>query len=407
MAKNQNFTAVDRNERIGSLDVIRALALFGVLQINLSILSGANYVRLAGKSNVLGWGGVGLQRFSELFLSGKSMSLFCLLFGIGFAIQMDRAANRAGLDWLFAMRRFLVLMSIGLMHAILIWSGDILFIYGIAGILMIPIRTWRTKSLLVLFSLLFVFSNTQLLVGPKLKLPLEWRFQFWRTQFSWLIPQIERAHLDSSWFTTMRWRVWEWGHYKSSVRWMEFVQALPLFVAGLAIWRSGLLTSLESNRRRLVFLFTLTFWPGAILNIFWMLNRTAILKWPIPMRMIIPPGTPLMAFGLFFGLLLLLQGERWRKILEPMAPMGRMALTNYLTQTLLGAWIFNGHGLGLWGKLSGTGIFILGVGIYMAQIALSNWWLARFRFGPLEWLWRSASYTTWQSFRLGPAQSTL
>jgi uncharacterized protein len=403
VTEGQGFTAVDRSERIHSLDVIRALALFGVLQINLFILSGTSYVRLSGRLHSLGWGGLVLERFRDMFLSGKSMSLFCLLFGIGFAIQMDRAANRSGSDCLFATRRFLVLISFGVLHAFLIWPGDILFMYGIVGLLMIPIRAWRTKSLLFLFAALFIFSNIQSLIGPKLRLPLEWQFQYWRTQFPWLIPQIDQAYLGHSWFATMRWRIWEWGHYRNSIRWYEFVQVLPLFVAGLAIWKSGLLTSLEANRRKVIFLFNLTFWPGVILNTALTLNLTAIMKWSIPMRMIFAPRTPLVAFGMFFGLLLLLQGERWRNLLEPLAPMGRMALTNYLTQTLVGAWIFNGHGLGLWGKMSGTGLFILGVGIYAAQIAFSTCWLARFRFGPLEWLWRSASYTTWQPMRLEPA----
>jgi uncharacterized protein len=108
-------------------------------------------------------------------------------------------------------------------------------------------------------------------------------------------------------------------------------------------------------------------------------------------------GLPL-ALALIAGLLLLLQGgARW-----PLrfAPAGRMALTNYLGQSLIATWALYGYGLNLWGRLSYTELIVAAVAVFVLQMAASAWWLRRFRFGPLEWLWRAFSYWRWPAMRV-------
>ena len=106
---------------------------------------------------------------------------------------------------------------------------------------------------------------------------------------------------------------------------------------------------------------------------------------------------PLHALFYATGLLLMLQHETWRRRLAPLAATGRMALTNYLGQTVVCATIFNGvgigvFGLGLYGRVGPAAGLALTAVIWAAQVALSTWWLARYRFGPLEWAWRSLTY---------------
>jgi uncharacterized protein len=114
-------------------------------------------------------------------------------------------------------------------------------------------------------------------------------------------------------------------------------------------------------------------------------------------------GQPSMAMAYVCGLVLLFQPPAWRRRLMALAPVGRMALTNYLTQSLLGVALFYGIGLRLFGRVGPTALVALSVATVAAQAVISRWWLARFRFGPAEWLWRSLTYGRPQPMRLRPA----
>ena len=104
------------------------------------------------------------------------------------------------------------------------------------------------------------------------------------------------------------------------------------------------------------------------------------------------------------GLLLLWQTARGARWLAPMAAAGRMALTTYLTQSVVCTLLFFGYGFGLYGRLGFTGMFLVTVILFACQMAASTWWLARFRFGPAEWLWRRLTYGHPIPFRLGQAR---
>lgn len=400
---------VQSEERIEALDVARGLALFGVLQINLIFFSGHIYRDWAQVSYPLGWGGHILIWFREVLLSEKAMSLFSLLFGMGLSIQMERARARGSGFSGFATRRLGALALIGTFHAIFIWNGDILLDYAIIGFLMLAMLRLRTKPLLWGCLLALLGPRAVLYFWPHI--PDTWRFGYWMKQSGWILQSADAAFAHGSWAAAFKWRYWEWVHVGQSLHVVDIVMCLPLFLVGAAIWRSEILSRLPGQLGTVRKIFHGTFWLGLLMD-------AAVVTWSEK----IPPsywkempgymlgtamriGVLALAVGYFTGVVLLLQKARWERILKVFAPMGRMALTNYLSQSLIATWVFNSYGLGLWGKVTPSGYILGGVGLYAIQIAWSHWWLRRFRFGPMEWLWRSASYAAWQPMRIRPVTS--
>ncbi len=406
-ATGPHLTPVRDAERIEALDVARGLALFGVLQINLIFFSGHGYRDWAQVTYPLGWGGHILIWFRNSLLDGKAMSLFSLLFGMGLSIQMERARERGSGFPGFATRRLGALALIGTFHAVFIWNGDILLDYATIGFLMLAMLRLGTKPLLWVCLLALLGPRAVLFFWPHL--PDTWRFAYWMKQSGWILQSADAAFGHGSWAAAFKWRYWEWLHVGQSLHVVDIVLCLPLFLVGAAIWRSGILSDLPGRIGTVRKIFHGTFWLGLLLNISsvsWSENIPASYWRGVPGYMLttaVRTGVLMLAVGYFFGVVLLLQQFRWERILRVFAPMGRMALTNYLSQSLIATWVFNGHGLGLWDKVTPSAYILGGVGLYAIQIAWSHWWLRRFRFGPMEWLWRSASYAAWQPMAIRPA----
>lgn len=404
---------VSTQERIHALDVMRGLALFGVLEANLIYFSGRVYERWAGIPFALGWGGSALVWVWAHLISAKAMYCFSMLFGVGLCIQMERARAKGHGFLGFASRRLLALGLIGLFHALLVWDGDILFDYAVLGVMLLPFLGARIRTILAAAGAFFlVNANLDLIVGwclrlhvPKAFLSLDFYNRHSVPVASFLLESANRALGHGTWMDAFRWRVWEWNHMMRCLD-ETIPMCMPLFLIGLALWRSGLLGDGPGRVRTIRKLFHAIFWVGLILSILpltW--AKVLPITWEAGWRGFIlrgvQAGAPLaLAVGYFMGVMLLMQRARSTRLLMVVAPAGRMALTNYLVQSLVCTWTFNGYGLGLWGKVSPAEYMVGGVAFFCLQVAGSHWWLARFKFGPAEWLWRSMTYGAFQPFRM-------
>lgn len=400
---------IQSDERIEALDVARGLALFGVLQINLIFFSGHIYRDWASVSYPLGWGGHVLTWLRDSLLEGKAMGLFSLLFGMGLCIQMERAQSRGAGFPGFAARRLGALALIGTIHGIFIWNGDILLDYALIGCLILGLLQFRAKSLL--WGALLALLAPWAVHCFKPHFPKALLFGHWLQQAAWFLQSSDLAYGHGTWIAALKWRFWEWSHMGLALHFIDIVMCLPLFLLGAAIWRSGILLDISTRRGAIRKIFHGTFWFGLLLNVgifTWSEKIPASdLKGVTLYLVLLLPGMCMMflVLGYITGVVLLLQKAHWERILKMFAPMGRMALTNYLSQSLIATWVFNGYGLGLWGKVTPSAYVLGGVALYAIQIAWSHWWLRRFRFGPMEWLWRSASYAAWQPMRIRPVAS--
>ncbi|MFC9775735.1 DUF418 domain-containing protein [Paenibacillus chitinolyticus] len=379
------------NERIIALDIIRGFALLGIFLVNMPTFSGSEFAVYHGADR---W----LRLLFDLFVQGKFYLIFSFLFGLGFYIFMSRAEQKGFGPGLFR-RRLLALLLIGFLHLALFWRGDILTLYAITGFLLPVFYRMKTETvrkwglLLALSYLLLILGLPALIVAlvayakggidPSLGGPLYTEAE-------------AAASLHA--FRTLSWPDWLAWHWRSEV-WDSLSSQLSMlpvvlgmFLLGLAAGRSGLLHDVSAHRERwrkirsrgLALSLPLL---AAIAAIYAIGAETDLSL--VTFFLVYMSGFTL-AFVYIACLALLLENPLWQRRLRFLQPYGRMALTNYLSQTVLCVVLF--LGFRLYGQVNLWQGTLLCLVIYPLQIAFSAFWLKRFRYGPVEWLWRKWTY---------------
>jgi len=394
-------------ERLEILDVLRGFAVLGILIMNIQAFSmvtaaysnPTNYGDLSG-ANFLVW------FFSSLLFNQKLMALFSILFGAGIVLMAERVQARGGQPWRLHYRRMGWLLLIGLLHAHLLWFGDILFSYALCA--MILFACWKlspTRQLalaLALLALPVVFLLTLAATLPHL--PEDAVLQI---THSWSPPAAdllrETAAYRGGWLEQMSLRPMVTLSYQTSVFVVyTFGRAGGLMLLGMALFRWGVLTG-RADRRVYRLLIVAGFFVG-----FPMVLTGLVLDinngWAAEISMVFGVlfnywGSILVCLAYLSAIVLLHRGGYLRWLWRVLVPPGRMALTCYLGQTLLCTTLFYGHGFGLFGKVERVEQLILTLAIWVLLLAFSHGWLEYFRFGPFEWLWRSLTYGRWQPLR--------
>ena len=385
--------ASSSKERIDLLDALRGFALFGILLANILVFSGWSFpsnderVALAG-ADVAHW----QQLLHKTFVDGKFYTLFSLLFGIGFALQLERL-NRRGVDGLqIYRRRVLILLGIGLAHLWLIWDGDILVLYALLG-LILPFFHRLTGRALLAWSaaLIFVVPFAGIALVKAMGWPADAGLMGLSDRIAVAIADVDPKNGI------------EWLRREDFRGWLAWVASGPLFSWGLKLmsWRIakvlGIMLLGMWLGRRLA--------SGTLLGDRRLLWRTfilgALIGLPASIAYGLQPGqlqsdwrsllgtVPLaLAYASGFAL----AWPRVSKLLGILAPVGRMALTNYLTQSVICIVTFYGIFLGNVGYWPPIGFYAFAVAVFAVQLAFSHWWLARHDQGPMEALWRRWTY---------------
>jgi uncharacterized protein len=330
------------------------------------------------------------------------------------ALQYARAQEKGQRFVPFYLRRMFVLLLIGLVHAYLFWVGDILILYSVLGaILLIFFRNRRPKTLLIwtiiflalpllLNSALFGLSSLSSL-APEGEEMMAQVFAEQTRAMADADVQADLVYSTGTFAEVNQQRIEDMKYVFTTWPFMGF-NVFAMFVLGLyagkrklyeyspgnvALWRKvwiwGLIIGVTGN---LIYVFV----GGGASR---MIPSTQLLISLIGQTF----GAPALALFYMTSLALLFQREKWQPRLMPLSYVGRMALTNYLLQTVICTTLFYGYGFGLYGRISVTTGVLLTVVIYAIQIPFSKWWLCRYRFGPMEWLWRSASYLKLQPMK--------
>ncbi len=373
-------------QRLPELDLLRGLALAGVILMNIPALAGWIYQNDTSL----------LEEVITVIAEGKFITIFSILFGYGAALQLSRSDGSARRRF---WRRTIGLFVIGLLHGLLLYSGDILMIYALSGVVLLafvrmPVRRlvrWAIISWAVGIGVL-VGVGTLFALGERLDDDLA----------TWVEDEVAEAvevHAEGSFAEVVALRAREL-HPLVLVIYMP--QTVAMFLLGMALMRSGLLHRRDVETERLLGRVGLWLIPLGLL-VSWLAAEAAdwiggITEFVIG-HSVMTTFAPLLALG-YMAKLIQFHRKGWLGGAgERIQAVGRLALSNYLMHSLVLSFLFNGYGLGLYQQLPYWGLVLVTAALYALMMWWSPWWLARFRFGPAEWLLRSITYRQRQPLR--------
>lgn len=385
------------------LDCLRGLALLGICLANFPEFSLYTFLpdNMTAAMSTAGVDTV-IRYLQYIFIDGKFYTIFSLLFGIGFSIILSNAEknNRNGIRIFY--RRILVLFLIGLLHLVCLWAGDILALYAFAG-LFLPLFIKVSDRILITCIIVLLVIPVVLDVGVEF---LGWNpaafaiatTKYFHGQFGitennfpvWLAES--RTYLE----------VLKFNLAGSFIRLQEFIdgnrffKVLGLFLLGLYIGRKGIYANLNKNKSLLKKVMSCGFiigFPSTLLYAWSAMNGRPLgltIHSVIYTFSVVP-----FAFFYISTICLWYLTNTERKVFKVFAVPGRMALTNYLMQSVFGIIIFYGIGFQLGARTGLVYVELIAVAVFCVQIIYSYLWLHRFRFGPFEWGWRMLTYGKW------------
>lgn len=383
-----------KHSRIDLLDVYRGFAILGIFVVNIVIMNSTfiNQDEFAKQwtSDVDQFA----ERILQLFFYTKFFPIFSLLFGLGISMQALKMKLAGTLSFSFFVRRMGILFLIGVGHIVFLWSGDVLNLYALLGLL-VTVFLGRSNKLILFLSAFFLF------------------FPFYDEVFFYLYDLINfkpGSYLSGLDGTAVNQIITE-GSYLQSVklRLLEYMANIPMlfgylgpialsmFLLGLYLGKSKIYRSLDTfitkitlpvvaltiltNIYRVIFLFFLPEYD--------IYSNEAIR--PFFIKAMVVSDVMMGLFYLWF-LGWLWYKTKFRFLLNPLRHVGKMALTNYIMQSVIGLFLFTSVGIGLYESLSPSQTLMTAVAVFFFQVIFSMLWLSHFRFGPLEWLWRCLTY---------------
>lgn len=387
--------AAPRQDRFESLDVLRGVAVLAIFAVNIQAMSlpAAMFANPSLNTEYFDASGQKLWAFVSTFIQFKFITIFSALFGAGIILMVgeEKPSEKFGVHY----RRMFWLLLFGLTHAFVIWFGDILTPYAVAGMIVVLARRWRPNTLFIVGFVLIALSfllQASMYLAPE-DAQQDMIAQMWSPPPEVITHEIER-------YTAPLWE--RFPDTAGNAILFQLIQTfligprnIGVMMLGMALFKLGFFTAAWPMMRYLVFgAITLAIGAAASayataeffrheFEMFALFNGQAALYW----------GSLPQAFG-YAALVMALCKIPWLSLIRaPFAAAGRMALTNYLACSLVGAFLYYGPpGLGLMGQASYVDLAKTVGAVWVAILIASPVWLSLFRFGPFEWLWRSLTY---------------
>ncbi|MBE4909290.1 DUF418 domain-containing protein [Bacillus luteolus] len=388
------LTPIQEKERIKSIDIIRGLAILGIFLVNMAAFnSPVLYIGPDWWTDKLDlW----TKDFINLSAQASFYTMFSFLFGFGVMIFKERVMEKGFSFPKLYFRRLFVLLIIGCIHAFLIWHGDILITYAIIGVIFYLFHKVKPITLLV-WSLVLIIVPTILMTGLLL---LALLFE----PSALTIPYDEKMTEQSvevystgtfTEITSQRFQDWYMVNGPFNFPFM-LVTLLPMFLLGALSAKVKWFSKVDENIKSIKIVWFITLMIGLPFKLLPYLFDQNLMTEFIQDTI----GGPAIAMFYITSILLLLRKTLWQSILSPLSYVGRLSLTNYLFQSILCTLLFYSYGLGFYGKVSPFVGLILTLVIFSIQIILSKLWLNYYKFGPVEWLWRTLTYGKKQPLKI-------
>lgn len=381
------LTSTSLDNRIEALDLMRGFALLGIFIANM-LMFHSPYMYLDPYAFFTTGSDEATFRWIDIFVQGSFYPIFAFLFGYGINMQYEKALERNRPFAAIMAKRLTILLCFGLLHALFIWSGDVLFTYTIMGFLLILLvripAKWLLPFALVLYvipvGLLYFITRLIVTTNPNILVA-----EFGDTH------QIERVistFAQGSFGEIFSMRLVEWLTFGLGSTFLGFFIVLPLIMLGAAMSKWKVIERAAEIKGRLVIVTVIGIAVGLWMK---MLPHMGEPTYDL-VQLQDTFGGVILAVG-YVGLLLLLStSPLFRTVFRPVGKAGRMSLTTYITQSIVATCIFYSYGFGLYGKVDLiTGTWIA-VGVFVIQVILAELWLSTFRMGPLESLWRLGTY---------------
>lgn len=409
-----SISPANPEERIHLIDAIRGFALLGIFIANISV-GFAFYNPEATNTGPL-FHNFDKQLFflEHVFIEGKFYSIFSLLFGWGLAIQLKNAATKHTLVTRMVTRRLFFMWLLGMAHVLLLWTGDIIAFYALVGFVFLWIRRWKDRNLFItaivclLLPVLFYFLKSKFNVlaapsfilfdtGEKIDDQLTGIKSF--ESFTQMIRH-------GSYFDQLKMLLSGFFYRYGDLFFQSRIfKVLGMFILGYLLGKNDYYLQILANKEML--------WKIVIVGLLIGLPANYMLALYMKTdgyNQLKPDGiyrTIAYAFGvvplamLYVALFFLSNATSFGKKLQRiLAPAGKMAFTNYIMQSVIGCFIFYGIGLGLATTMGPVYSTLIAILVFIVQIIYSHIWLIYFRFGPIEWLWRSFTHKKWQPMKL-------
>jgi uncharacterized protein len=396
----KTFTPIEPKQRIEILDILRGFALLGIIFNNMQYLSGYAFTPFDTLKQIINFQlNEDLYHFLDIIITAKFYTLFSFLFVTGFYIQLSKHTEDST-DFLKTYRRRLfILLVIGAVHS-LIWFGDILLSYAIIGFILILFRNVKSKNLLrwSICILLLPFL-IDLILLPFFQTPATISFNTTTSMVHVNYPDMtpeavintyQNGSVADIFLLNFHNLVWKYmGYFPSG----QYFTLFGIFLFGYYLASIGFFT--EKSKPILLLIISLII--GLLATFSARILGGSLYRWPptlanILFKFLLLIGQIFMCISYITCIYKIVQTSIGKRILKYLIPMGRMALSNYLFQTIIMIVIFFNFGFNLFGRIGLIQTMGIAILILAIQIIFSNIWLKHFRFGPFEWLWRSLTY---------------
>lgn len=408
----QNLAPVKASEREIFMDVLRGFAILGIFIANLG--TGFSWynesVHTTGPYLVPEWDHK-MGFLHHMFIEGKFYSIFSLLFGWGIALQFRRAAAKGINAAPTVRRRLFFMLLLGAVH-LLIWPGDIVFFYALLGFILLPLRKLSNKVLLIT-GILLVLSPILLywakMTWPVLNYPAELLVKTGiKVDGAIMNIQSEEEFMKimnrGTWFDQLKMNI---SGFFFRYNYLFFVSRVPkvlgMFLIGYVVGRSDFYKNIQQYKRLLYWVIGVGLLIGLPANYYLARYMTyfnqdyfSLKTKGLYQTIFYAIGVVPLAMAYVALFMLSFQAAAGKKILSLVAPAGKMAFSNYIMQSLIGNFVFLGAGLGYMGQVGPVFYTIFGITVFILQVIISSIWLKYFNYGPVEWIWRSATYKKWQ-----------
>ena len=324
----------------------------------------------------------------------KFIFVFSFLFGIGFSIMHLKYQSDENYFFRLYLRRMLALMLFGVIHIVFFWAGDILFSYSLMGIILLVTRKLRSCVLLFLSVFLYFFPIIYIAiqsVNPVLPSALD-------SVSDLKMPYIIDVYSGGSYFKILSLRLHEFFAFRNINLIYYAPKVLALFIAGNLFYKHDFLKKINSSVRNGLVLFLVLIIAGVSLNIFTdsiVASLSGLGENPFATAiymLVFEMANIFLGFSYILLVLILTQLQHFDTILQPLKYVGRMALSNYLMQSLIFTTLMYSYGFARFGSFQPWQLVIMAVVVFVLQVVISRAYLQKFRFGPMEWLWRKLTY---------------